>query len=126
MKQWLKSFVHNCVVHPAMPFLPVKLANWVHDKNANWAFGLNRYDEVGLEQRSARIEGKRILTGVDLIGILEEAEKKRIKECAEIVHEGLKDDACVRLIADRLCEDTANCGPLYKWLIRPISNDFPS
>lgn len=49
MKQWLKSFVHNCVVHPAMPFLPVKLANWLHDKNANWAFGLERYDEVGLE-----------------------------------------------------------------------------
>ena len=50
MKQWLKSFVHNCVVHPAMPFLPVKVANWLHDKNANWAFGLERYDEVGLEQ----------------------------------------------------------------------------
>ena len=38
MKQWLKSFVHNCVVHPAMPFLPVRVANWLHDKNANWAF----------------------------------------------------------------------------------------
>lgn len=50
MKQWLKDFVHNCVVHPAMPFLPVKVANWLHDKNANWAFGLERFDEVGLEQ----------------------------------------------------------------------------
>lgn len=50
MKQWLKDFVHNCVVHPAMPFLPVRVANWLHDKNANWAFGLERFDEVGLEQ----------------------------------------------------------------------------
>lgn len=50
MKKWLKDFVHNCVVHPAMPFLPVKVANWLHDKNANWAFGLERYDEVWLEQ----------------------------------------------------------------------------
>lgn len=53
MKQWLKDFVHNCVVHPAMPFLPVKVANWLHDKNANWAFGLGRYDEVGLEGKKA-------------------------------------------------------------------------
>ena len=41
MKQWLKDFVHNCVVHPAMPFLPVSVANWLHDKNANWAFGVS-------------------------------------------------------------------------------------
>ena len=55
MKQWLKSFVHNCVVHPAMPFLPVKVANWLHDKNANWAFGLERYDEVGLEGKKIQL-----------------------------------------------------------------------
>ncbi len=52
MKQWLKEFVHNCVVHPMMPFLPVKLANSLHDKNATWAFGLNRFDEFGLEQKN--------------------------------------------------------------------------
>ena len=51
MKSWLKSFVHNCVVHPAMPFLPVKVANWLHDKNANWAFGLERYDEIKVENK---------------------------------------------------------------------------
>lgn len=55
MKQWLKSFVHNCVVHPAMPFLPVKVANWLHDKNANWAIGLERYDEVGLEGKKSEL-----------------------------------------------------------------------
>ena len=58
MKQWLKDFVHNCVVHPAMPFLPVKLANWLHDKNANWAFGLERYDEVGLEGEKSQLTHK--------------------------------------------------------------------
>ena len=47
--QWLKSFVHNVIVHPLMMFLPIKIANNMHDKNANWAFGLNRYDELLLE-----------------------------------------------------------------------------
>lgn len=55
MKQWLKDFVHNCVVHPAMPFLPVNVANWLHDKNANWAFGLERYDEVALEGKKSEL-----------------------------------------------------------------------
>lgn len=39
MKQWLKDFVHNCVVHPVLPFVPAKLGDWLHDKNADWAFG---------------------------------------------------------------------------------------
>lgn len=56
MKQWLKDFVHNCVVHPAMPFLPVRVANWLHDKNANWAFGLERYDELALEGKKKPID----------------------------------------------------------------------
>ena len=51
MKSWLKSFVHNVVVHPLMMFLPRDLANRMHDKNANWAFGLERYDELKLENK---------------------------------------------------------------------------
>lgn len=51
MKQWLKDFVHNCVIHPMMPFLPVKIANELHDRNANWAFNLNRLDELKLENK---------------------------------------------------------------------------
>lgn len=38
MKQWLKWFIHNTIVHPVMPFMPKKLALKIHDKNANWAF----------------------------------------------------------------------------------------
>lgn len=49
MKQWLKDFTHNCIVHPLMMFIPKKLAHNLHDRNANWAFGLNRYDELTLE-----------------------------------------------------------------------------
>ena len=49
MKQWIKDFIHNCVIHPLMPFMPVAIANKMHDANANWAFGLNRYDEIALE-----------------------------------------------------------------------------
>ena len=49
MKQWLKDFVHNCLVHPLMPFLPPRVATHWHDVNATWAFGLERYDELKLE-----------------------------------------------------------------------------
>ena len=82
MKQWLKDFVHNCVVHPAMPFLPVSVANWLHDKNANWAFGLERYDEVGLEQglMTLKFDESQIakpLTGKDIVKFAEESAVKQ-------------------------------------------------
>ena len=38
MKTWLKGFVHNCIVHPMLPFLPIVLGDWLHDINGNWAF----------------------------------------------------------------------------------------
>ena len=50
MKMWLKAFVHNVVVHPLMMFVPCDIAHTMHDRNANWAFGLNRYDELKLEK----------------------------------------------------------------------------
>lgn len=49
MNQYAKSFVHNVIVHPLMMVLPKNLANAVHDLNANWAFGLERFDELALE-----------------------------------------------------------------------------
>ena len=50
MKMWLKAFVHNVVVHPLMMFVPCDIAHTMHDRNANWEFGLNRYDELKLEK----------------------------------------------------------------------------
>jgi len=50
MKQWLKDFVHNCVIHPLLPFLPISIGNNLHDKNATWAFGLEKYDEIAIEK----------------------------------------------------------------------------
>ena len=50
MRQWLKEFIHNCIVHPLMMVLPTETAGRWHDLNANWAFGIeNRYDELFLE-----------------------------------------------------------------------------
>ena len=50
MKQWLKEFIHNCIVHPLMMVLPSDKATRLHDINANFTFGLeNRYDELFLE-----------------------------------------------------------------------------
>ena len=50
MRQWIKAFVHNCLVHPLMMVLPCELGTRLHDRNANWAFGLDRYDEIGIEE----------------------------------------------------------------------------
>jgi small basic protein len=54
MKQWLMSFTHNVIVHPLMMFLPSELGTKLHDYNATWVFGLNRYDEIKLEQTSSK------------------------------------------------------------------------
>ena len=50
MKDWLKRFTHNVIVHPLMMLLPSELGTRLHDYNATWVFGLNRYDELKLEQ----------------------------------------------------------------------------
>ena len=50
MKQWLKDFTHNCIVHPMMMFMPKKWANQLHDRNAGWCWGKeNHVDELTLE-----------------------------------------------------------------------------
>ena len=48
--QYLKDYVHNAIVHPMMMFLPKDLAHLLHDTNANWAFGKERYDEIKIEE----------------------------------------------------------------------------
>lgn len=54
MLAWFKDFVHNSIVHPMMPFMPAKMATRLHDWNATWAYGLNRYDEMKMEGHSPR------------------------------------------------------------------------
>lgn len=39
MIDFLKSVIHNVVVHPILPFLPRRLARTIHGKNAEWAYG---------------------------------------------------------------------------------------
>jgi len=46
---YIKEFIHNVVVHPLMMVLPSKYATKMHDINATWVFGLNKYDEIALE-----------------------------------------------------------------------------
>lgn len=43
--KWLKGFVHNCIVHPLMPFLPETVAVKLHDRNGDWAFGVQDYTD---------------------------------------------------------------------------------
>lgn len=91
MKQWLKSFVHNCVVHPAMPFLPVKVANWLHDKNANWAFGLERYDELALEGKKSELtpqEAKEWQVYLDLMHY-QAKDSEKITTCVRIPEDAI-------------------------------------
>ena len=53
MKQYLKEFTHNAIVHPLMMFLPKKWAKELHNRNADWAFK-ERYDEMYLEGRKTK------------------------------------------------------------------------
>jgi len=57
MKTWLKAFTHNAIVHPMMMFMPAALGDRLHDWNATWAFGLERYDELSLEKKSGTPKG---------------------------------------------------------------------
>ena len=50
MKQWFKDFVHNVIVHPLLMILPIKYGTNLHDRNANWAYGNNHYNEISLEK----------------------------------------------------------------------------
>jgi hypothetical protein len=35
----LHEIVHNCLIHPLLPFLPARVARKLHEAHANWAFG---------------------------------------------------------------------------------------
>ena len=39
MTQWLKELLHNCVIHPILPFLPRRWAIALHRWNGEWTFG---------------------------------------------------------------------------------------
>jgi hypothetical protein len=52
INNWLKAFTHNYIVHPLMMFVPRQIGDKMHDRNANWAFSLNRYDELALERKA--------------------------------------------------------------------------
>lgn len=54
MKQYFKDFVHNVIVHPLMMFLPPEIGTRMHDRNAAWAFGLNRLDELKYEEKKVK------------------------------------------------------------------------
>jgi len=36
--RWVRDFIHNCLVHPLLPFLPTEMGDRLHDRNARWAF----------------------------------------------------------------------------------------
>jgi len=31
LKYWIGNFIHNCIAHPLIPFLPKKWSNKLHD-----------------------------------------------------------------------------------------------
>jgi len=39
MYNWLQEFIHNCIIHPILPFLSRTLAIKLHKWHANIAFG---------------------------------------------------------------------------------------
>lgn len=66
MKQWLKDVVHNCVVHPILPFLPLRVANWLHDKNGKWAFDKIEGKKKPIDKQLAeKLTGRKMLAFID-------------------------------------------------------------
>jgi len=63
---WLRNVVHNCVVHPMLPFLPREVGAPLHDLNATWAFGESAADVLEVAMR----EGVDI-TVYDLMHLME-------------------------------------------------------
>ena len=42
MKQWIKEFIHNVIIHPLIMFLPRHIGDNIHDINGRWTFKANR------------------------------------------------------------------------------------
>lgn len=38
---WVRRFIHNCIVHPTIQFMPNKMAHSFHNWNANWTWDDN-------------------------------------------------------------------------------------
>lgn len=105
MKQWLKEVVHNCVVHPALPFLPVKLGNWLHDKNGKWAFGQIEDKKKPVDKQLAQLtaDDEANLWMARYLNLTHYHEDNIKKE---------KPAFAIRKLAQLLLEDTMNGGPL--------------
>ena len=58
--QFGRDLVHNVIVHPCMMLLPKHLAHELHDRNADWAFSQNRFDEIAAEQAIAKAKGEKV------------------------------------------------------------------
>ena len=37
--KWIHELIHNCVIHPLLPFLPRDIAIKLHKWHAHYAFG---------------------------------------------------------------------------------------
>jgi hypothetical protein len=38
IKKLFRDIVHNCIVHPMLPFLPTSMGEWLHRTNGQWAY----------------------------------------------------------------------------------------
>jgi hypothetical protein len=47
---WLKLVVHNCFIHPMLPFLPKPVEDALHDWSAEWTFGIEYYAEEDFQE----------------------------------------------------------------------------
>jgi hypothetical protein len=38
IKLFIKEVIHNCIVHPVLPFLPRKVGEQLHKVNGEWTY----------------------------------------------------------------------------------------
>jgi hypothetical protein len=43
---WVKVAIHNCLIHPLIPFIPKACAAQLHERNGKWAYSEDE-DESG-------------------------------------------------------------------------------
>lgn len=119
MENWLKDFVHNCVIHPLMPFLSTSFATQMHDRNADWAFGGNRFDEVAIEKSMAitpvKLDRGDFLSGDNLYTAFPAIEMDSCKGCAAEFGDRLCDSFPSCADGDAMCKEIRSyTGVVYK------------
>lgn len=97
---WIRDFIHNCLVHPLLPFLPTEMGDRLHDVNAQWAFGETHPDPF--KHRDAVEQALRGKSGIDIT----------VHDLMHLAHSDSAGAELFRVMCDGwACDDPDRAGP---------------